>query len=134
MTCCTSSVGSSVCPSTCPGCLTSGDPEPLIPYPWLADLVLNYKLGQHVQFLAKFREKFRRIDRQNKGYIPSAKLSALLEALDPTDVYDHAKTLKESAKLPKGRLSFTDVVGLVAAAEPVAGEVTQSLLEAVSME
>ena len=112
----------------------SSESEPTIPYSWLADLLLNYKLSQHVQFLARFREKYRRLDKANTGSIAASKLPQLLKDLDPQATFNHPKIVKEASSLRRARLTFTDAVNLVAGAEPTSPDTTFSLLEALNMD
>lgn len=134
MICCRLSDGNLFHTGTVTSEFMSSIGETTIPFPWLAELVLNYKLSQHVQFLAKFRDKFRKIDKTNKGSIPVAKVANLLKDVDPKGVYDHKKTVKEAVSKRRAKLTFTDAVNLVADAQGIQGELTASLLEAINIE
>lgn len=114
--------------------LTSGDSEATLSYPWLEDLILSYKLNQHLQFLFKFRGKFRRIDKDNTGIISAAKVASLLRHADPRGLFDQQKVLKEAASRRKTSFNFTEAVSLAAAAEPLNSETPAGLLEALNAE
>lgn len=86
------------------------DPEKTIPFPWLVELILNYKMQQHVSFLAVFREKFRKFDTANQGVIGASFVSQFLRTVDPYRRFDHQWVIREVSQRGRARVNFSDAV------------------------
>lgn len=114
--------------------LTRIDPDKTVTFTWLVELILNYKMEQHMHFLAVFRCKFRELDTSNQGVIPASSLAKFLRSLDPSHRFDHEWITRELHLKGKPRINFSDAVLAVSAAPPADPEdASESLIEALNM-
>lgn len=93
--------------------------EKTVNFLWVCELVLNYKLHQHVAFLTNFCAYFRKIDTQNKGFITASYYPKFLKSVDPSGRFDHQSAIYEVSTRGKAKVHFSDAVVISCGVQPV---------------